>query len=69
MSLSAPFKVYHCETQCYVSYCFERLFLDSGTVKRNFIGSNKLHLRDKDFPVEAPKIKEAYYMEGEEALG
>ena len=28
MSLSAPFKIYHCETQCYLSYCPEELFLD-----------------------------------------
>lgn len=22
ISLSAPFKIYHCETKCYLSYCF-----------------------------------------------
>lgn len=22
ISINAPFRIYHCETQCYVSYCF-----------------------------------------------
>jgi len=57
MSIYAPFKVYHCETQCYVSYCFERLFLDRGAARRHTIGISKLQSSDKDFPVDPPKIK------------
>jgi hypothetical protein len=30
MSISAPFMIYHCETQCFMSYCLENIFLDRG---------------------------------------
>lgn len=66
MSIYAPFKIYHCETQCYVSYCFERLFLDSGSPRRSI--PNRIQAHDQDFPVEPPKLREAYYLEGEEAV-
>ena len=61
ISLYAPFKIYHCETQCYVSYCYDRLFLDSGAPMNSL--SHPLQIHDKDFPVEPPKIKEAYFKE------
>jgi hypothetical protein len=64
ISLYAPFKIYHCETQCYVSYCYDRLFLDSGAPMNSL--SHPLQVHDKDFPVEPPKIKEAYFKENEE---
>ena len=67
ISIYAPFKIYHCETQCYVSYCFERLFLDSGSATNAL--SHPLQNYDKDFPVEAPKTKESYFKEGDEEPG
>ncbi len=57
ISLSAPFKIYHCETQCYLSYCFEELFLDRGVARE--IHHEALGRNDPAFPIDPPRIKMA----------
>ena len=34
ISIDAPLKLYHCETQCYLSYCMEPIFLDIAPEER-----------------------------------
>jgi hypothetical protein len=55
ISLSAPFKIYHCETQCYLSYCFEELFLDRPYHRE--VDHGQLGHNDPSFPIDPPRIK------------
>lgn len=59
ISVLAPFKIYHCETQCYLSYCMERLILDSndGPIPYDPNISSEQQL------VKPPFIKQAVYVE------
>lgn len=58
ISINAPFRIYHCETQCYVSYCFENLFVD-----KKFFDKNDLLNRDflEQF-VKYPAIKNSHFI-------
>ena len=64
--MSAPFRIYHSETQCYLSYCFEELFLDRAVQQK--INYGELGRNDPSFPIDPPKIKTTVKEKDEEEL-